>query len=144
MGAEKYESSRSQLENLAEQQLAIQQQINAESSRKDSDSGKIEEWKRDIQEIGHEMVAVINEMVEDIIGGSAADIAEQLGDAFFDAFREGEDAAKAWKDTVDDIVSDIVKRMLVTELLENPSDSCSTGIRQSGSAMTARSRALMP
>lgn len=118
--AEKYESSRSQLENLAEQQLAIQQQINAESSKKDSDSGKIEEWKRDIQEIGHEMVAVINEMVEDIIGGSAADIAEQLGDAFFDAFREGEDAAKAWKDTVDDIVSDIVKRMLVTELLEKP------------------------
>lgn len=120
LGAEKYESSRSQLENLAEQQLAIQQQINAESSKKDSDSGKIEEWKRDIQEIGHEMVAVINEMVEDIIGGSAADIAEQLGDAFFDAFREGEDAAKAWKDTVDDIVSDIVKRMLVTELLEKP------------------------
>lgn len=120
LGAEKYESSRSQLENLAEQQLAIQQQINAESSKKDSDSGKIEEWKRDIQEIGHEMVAVINEMVEDIIGGSAADIAEQLGDAFFDAFREGEDAAKAWKDTVDDIVSDIIKRMLVTELLEKP------------------------
>lgn len=120
LGAEKYESSRSQLENLAEQKLAILQQINAESSKKDSDSGKIEEWKRDIQEIGHEMVAVINEMVEDIIGGSAADIAEQLGDAFFDAFREGEDAAKAWKDTVDDIVSDIVKRMLVTELLEKP------------------------
>lgn len=120
LGAEKYESSRSQLENLAEQQLAIQQQINAESSKKDSDSGKIEEWKRDIQEIGQEMVAVINEMVEDIIGGSAADIAEQLGDAFFDAFREGEDAAKAWKETVDDIVSDIVKRMLVTELLEKP------------------------
>lgn len=120
LGAEKYESSRSQLENLAEQQLAIQQQINAESSKKDSDSGKIEEWKREIQEIGHEMVAVINEMVEDIIGGSAADIAEQLGNAFFDAFREGEDAAKAWKDTVDDIVSDIVKRMLVTELLEKP------------------------
>ena len=120
LGAEKYESSRSQLENLAEQQLAIHQQINAESSKKDSDSGKIEEWKREIQEIGHEMVAVINEMVEDIIGGSAADIAEQLGNAFFDAFREGEDAAKAWKDTVDDIVSDIVKRMLVTELLEKP------------------------
>lgn len=120
LGAEKYESGRSQLENLAEQQLAIQQQINAESSKKDSDSGKIEEWKREIQEIGQEMVAVINEMVEDIIGGSAADIAEQLGNAFFDAFREGEDAAKAWKDTVDDIVSDIVKRMLVTELLEKP------------------------
>lgn len=120
LGAERYESSRKQLENLAEQQLAIQQQINAESKKKKSDNSKIEDWKHEIQEIGQEMVTVINEMVEDIIGGSSADIAEQLGDAFFDAFREGEDAAKAWKDTVDDIVSDIVKRMLVTELLEKP------------------------
>lgn len=120
LGADKYASSRSQLENLAEQQLLLQKQINAEADKKDSDNGKIQEWQRDIQELGEEMVAVINEMVEDIIGGSASDIAEQLGDAFFEAFRNGEDAAKAWKDTVDDIVSDIVKRMLVTELLEKP------------------------
>lgn len=120
LGYKRYESSRKQLENLAEQQLAIQQQINAESKKKKSDSGKIEEWKQDIQEIGQEMVTVINEMVEDIIGGSADDIAEQLGDAFFDAFREGEDAAKAWKETVDDIVSDIIKRMLTQKFLEEP------------------------
>ena len=120
LGAEKYKSSRSQLKNLAEQQLLIQKQINEEQSKKKTDHGKIEEWQRQIQEVGHEMVAVINEMMEDIIGGSATDIAEQLGNAFFDAFREGEDAAKAWKDTVDDIVSDIVKRMLVTEFLEKP------------------------
>ena len=120
LGADKYASSRSQLENLAEQQLLLQKQINAEAGKKDSDNGKIQEWKREIQELGEEMVTIINEMVEDIIGGSAADIAEQLGDAFFEAFRNGEDAAKAWKDTVDDIVSDIVKRMLITELLEKP------------------------
>lgn len=120
LGADKYESSRSQLKNLAEQQILLQRQINAEADKKDSDNGKIQELQRQIQELGEEMVAVINEMVEDIIGGSATDIAEQLGDAFFEAFRQGEDAAKAWKDTVDDIVSDIVKRMLVTELLEKP------------------------
>lgn len=120
LGADKYASSRSQLENLAEQQLVLQKQINAEADKKDSDNGKIQELKREIQELGEEMVTIINEMVEDIIGGSASDIAEQLGDAFFEAFRNGEDAAKAWKDTVDDIVSDIVKRMLVTELLEKP------------------------
>lgn len=120
LGADKYTSSRKQLENLAEQQLLLQKQINAENDKKKTDHGKIKEWEREIQELGEEMVTIINEMVEDIIGGTSQDIAEQLGDAFFEAFRNGEDAAKAWKDTVDDIVSDIVKRMLVTELLEKP------------------------
>ena len=83
LGAEKYESSRDQLENIAKQQLLIQQQINAENDKKDTDHGKIEEWERQIEELGQQAVAVINDMVEEIIGGSAADIASELGDAFF-------------------------------------------------------------
>lgn len=120
LGSEKYEESRKQLENLAEQQILLQKQINEEDSKKDTDHGKIEEWQRQMQENAQEMVNIINEMVEDIIGYSAEDIAKELGDAFVDAFKEGEDAAQAWKDKVDDIVSDIIKRMMIQELLEKP------------------------
>ena len=120
LGAEKYESSKDQLENIAKQQLLIQQQINAENDKKDTDHGKIEEWERQIEELGQQAVAVINEMVEDIIGGSAADIASELGDAFFDAFQDGEDYAEAWGDKVKDIVADVIKRMLVSKYLEEP------------------------
>lgn len=120
LGAEKYESSRDQLENIAEQQLLIQQQINAENDKKDTDHGKIEEWERQIEELGQQAVAVINDMVEEIIGGSAADIASELGDAFFDAFQDGEDYAEAWGDKVKDIVADVIKRMLVSKYLEEP------------------------
>lgn len=119
-GAEKYESSRDQLENIAKQQLLIQQQINAENDKKDTDHGKIEEWERQIEELGQQAVAVINDMVEEIIGGSAADIASELGDAFFDAFQDGEDYAEAWGDKVKDIVGDVIKRMLVSKYLEEP------------------------
>lgn len=120
LGAEKYESSRDQLENIAKQQLLIQQQINAENDKKDTDHGKIEEWERKIEELGQQAVAVINDMVEEIIGGSAADIASELGDAFFDAFQDGEDYAEAWGDKVKDIVGDVIKRMLVSKYLEEP------------------------
>ena len=120
LGAEKYESSRDQLENIAKQQLLIQQQINAENDKKDTDHGKIEEWERQIEELGQQAVAVINDMVEEIIGGSAADIASELGDAFFDAFQDGEDYAEAWGDKVKDIVGDVIKRMLVSKYLEEP------------------------
>ena len=82
---------------------------------------KIElEYEKKIAELGQEAVNIINEIVEDIIGGSAADIAEELGDAFVEAFQNGEDAAEAWGNKVKDIVADVIKRMLVSKYLEEP------------------------
>ena len=118
IGAERYDNAREQLENLAEQQLLIRQQIQAEEDKKDTDHGKIEDWKRQIQEIGYEMSQIIATMMEDIIGGSAADISGQLSDAFFDAAANGEDALQGWADKAKDIVADVIKRMLVQKNLE--------------------------
>lgn len=120
LGSMKYDEARGQLENLAEQQILLQNQINAENDKKDSDSGQIAEWQRQIQENAEEMATIINEMLEDIIGYTAEDLASELGNAFFDAFKEGEDAAEAWGEKVNDIVADILKRMMIQELLEKP------------------------
>ncbi|WP_346701163.1 tape measure protein [uncultured Alistipes sp.] len=118
LGGADYDSAKDQLKNIAEQQLLIQEQINAEQSKKDTDQGKIDEWEQKIQELGEQAVTIINEMVEDIIGGSAADIADELGSAFIEAFQNGEDAAEAWGEKVNEIVADIMKRMLVKQLEE--------------------------
>lgn len=120
LGGEKYASAKEQLENIAQQQILIQEQIEAEQSKKKSDGGQIEEWQRQIEELGQEAVQIINDMVEDIIGGSSSEIASELGDAFFDAFQAGEDYAEAWGDKVNEIVADVMKRMLVSKFLEEP------------------------
>ena len=120
LGYAKYDEAKEQLKNLVEQQLLLQEQIRNENNKKDTDHGKIVDWERQIQELGAEAGAIINELVESIIGGSSTDIANELGDAFIDAFRAGEDAAEAWGEKVDDIVANIVKQMLVQKLLEEP------------------------
>lgn len=120
LGSARFSEAKEQLHNLAEQQLLIQGQINKEEDKKKTDRGKIENWKRQIEELGNEAVEVINQLVEDIIGGSAAEIASELGNAFFDAFAAGEDAAEAWGDKVDEIVANIVRQMLVSKFLEEP------------------------
>lgn len=120
LGGEKYSNAQEQLKNLAQQQLLIQEQIRNEEDKKDTDHGKIDEWNRKIEELGSQAVAIINDMVEDIIGGSSSDIAKELGDAFFEAFQAGEDYAEAWGDKVKDIVADVMKRMLVSKFLEEP------------------------
>lgn len=118
LGENKFSDTRDKLNNLAEQQLLLQKQINAENDKKKTDKSKIKEWERQIQELGEEAAEVINEVVETIIGGTAEDIAKELGDAFIDAFLEGEDAAKAWGEKVDEIVADIMKQMLVSKFVE--------------------------
>lgn len=120
LGGEKYSNAQEHLRNLAQQQLLIQEQIRNEEDKKKTDHGKIEEWERQIEELGQQAVAVINDMVEDIIGGSSSDIAQELGNAFFEAFQAGEDYAEAWGDKVKDIVADVMKRMLVSKFLEEP------------------------
>lgn len=118
LGGNKFSDTRDKLNNLAEQQLLLQKQINAENDKKKTDKSKIKEWERQIQELGEEAAEVINEVVETIIGGTAEDIAKELGDAFIEAFLEGEDAAKAWGEKVDEIVADIMKQMLVSKFVE--------------------------
>lgn len=118
LGGKRYEEAHSQLENLAEQQLLIQQQINEENSKKKTDSGKVQDYKNKIAEIAEEMASIINDLVEDIIGGSADDIADQLGSAFTEACKQGEDAMEAYRTKVNEIVGDIIRRMMIQKYLE--------------------------
>lgn len=120
LGSAKYDDAKNQLQNIAQQQLLIQDQIRTEESKKKTDNGKIAEWEQQIQELGEQAVTIINEMVEDIIGGTSTEIANELADAFFDAFEAGEDAAEAWGEKVNEIVADVLKRMLVSKFLEEP------------------------
>lgn len=118
LGENHYSDYYEQLKNISEQQILIQEQIDKEKSKKHSDSGQISEWERKIEELGAQAKAIIDDMMEDIIGNSAENIAEELSDAFFEAFENGEDAAEAWGDKVKEITSDIVKKMLVQQMLE--------------------------
>lgn len=120
LGSKRYSEASSQLQNIAMQQHLIAEQMSQEMTKKDVDTAKLLEWKQKIAELGQQAVSLINEMVEDIIGDSSSGIAQELGDAFVEAFQAGEDAAKAWHDKVNDIVADILKRMLVQKYLEEP------------------------
>ena len=120
LGGAKYDNAKEQLNSIAKQQLLLQEEANLEASKKKSDQGKVEDLERQIQELGEKAVTIINEMVEEIIGGTSSEIANELADAFFEAFEAGEDAAEAWGAKVNEIVADVLKRMLVSKFLEEP------------------------
>ena len=85
LGEKRFDDAKNQLANIAQQQLLIQEQIRNEDAKKKTDHGKIADWERQIIELGEEANKIINDIVEEIMGGSAADLASELGDAFIEA-----------------------------------------------------------
>ena len=120
LGAERYTSARKQLENLAEQQTLVYKQLNEEEAKKKTDKNKVADYEKQIAELAQQMADIINDALEEIIGNTAADLASELGDAFFDACASGEDALEAWHAKAQDVVRDITKRMLISKFLEEP------------------------
>lgn len=118
LGEEKFKSARGQLENMAQQQRELMIQRQGEESKKESDDAAIELYNQQIIQLGEKMAKVLSQMTEEIIGGSAVQISKKLGDAFVDAFQQGGNAAQAWKDKVDELVADIVQRMMIQKVLE--------------------------
>lgn len=120
LGEDRWKSAQDQIKNLANQQYLIYKQIGIEQNKKHPEDDTIQEWKNQISELSQQMSSVMNDMLEDIIGGSSRDIATQLGDAFIEACKSGEDAMKAWGDKANEIVQNVLKQMIIAELLEKP------------------------
>lgn len=121
MTEEKYKNVGKDLENIAQQQMLLvrqNQQLQNVDKDESVDWSAIQANKEKIEELQLQAAQLMNDYVDEIVGGSAQEIATKLGDAFWEAAKEGKDAMKELKGEVDDIVGDIVKRMLIANLLE--------------------------
>ena len=118
LGADRFNDGKAKLENLAKQQLLIQQQIEEESRKKKPDSRKIEEYRNKLKETSDQMAEAVNTPLERIIGSSAENLASTLGNAFFEAAKAGENAMEGWHKKTNEIVGDILRRMLISQYLE--------------------------
>lgn len=120
-GMDRYKNVRGELDAMSREIMARNQQMQNEANKgKKRDNAQIEKWGQENREAAQKMAELMRGAMEDIVGGSAADLASQLGDSLVDAFRAGEDAAEAWGRKVDDIVANMMKRMLIKQLLEKP------------------------
>lgn len=120
-GTDRYKNVRGELDAMSREMLARNKQMQDEANKgKKRDNAQIEKWQQANKETAQKMAELMRGVMEDIVGGSAGDLASQLGDSLVDAFRAGEDAAEAWGRKVDDIVANMMKRMLIKQLLEKP------------------------
>jgi tape measure domain-containing protein len=117
---DKFKLQKESIENLKKQQLEYPKMIEAERGRKKADDGKIKEYEQAIRDSANAIEDTINKMREDILGMDVSSAAKDLGSAIIDAFTAGEDAAAAWGKKVDAIVGDVIRKMLIQKLIEQP------------------------
>lgn len=120
LGEEVYRNQNALIANLRKQQGELQGMIADEYSKKHTDSGKIEEWQEQYNELGRQIKDVIEEITQSITQTNAKDLAGNLADALVEAFEGGEDAAKAFGEVADDVIKKAVINALKLQLLEKP------------------------
>lgn len=116
---ERLDEVTSQQESNLKEQLQIQKDIlAAEQKKKDPDREKVEEYKQTIKELEYEIRYYSETLASELYSIDLKGWASQIGDALVEAWLKGEDAAKAYKDTVADIMRDVVKKMVMQQYIE--------------------------
>ena len=120
LGETVYQNQTAMIENLRQQQNEINGMISDEQSKKDTDWGRIDEWKEQYAEIGRQIEDIIAEITQSITQTSSPELADQLADALVEAFENGESAAESFGEVANDVIKNAVKNALALQFLEEP------------------------
>lgn len=118
LGAVTQSRSKEMIANLQKQQEEVQKQMKAEQDKKDSDASKIEDYKQQYIELGEQIKYFYEDLASEQFGIDLKGWSDQISEALVNAFANGEDAAKAFDDTVADIMRNVIKEMISLNVIK--------------------------
>ncbi len=122
LGGEVYKNQQAAIRNMKEQQEHLRASWEAEISKKDTDWGRVDEFKAQYAELERQIADMYDEIANDILQTNAKDFASQLADSLTTAFKSGEDAAKAFEQTVNQVLQNAIVNQLKKNFLEKQLD----------------------
>lgn len=122
LGGEVYKNQQAAIRNMEEQQEHLRQSWEAEISKKKTDWGRVDEFKAQYAELERQIADMYDEIANDILQTNAKDFASQLADSLTTAFKAGEDAAKAFEETVNQVLQNAIVNQLKRNFLEKQLD----------------------
>ena len=118
LGTVTQSQSKEMIANLQKQQKEVQKQMKAEQDKKDSDASKIEDYKQQYIELGEQIKYFYEDLAGEQFGIDLKGWSDQISEALVNAFANGEDAAKAFDDTVADIMRNVIKEMISLNVIK--------------------------
>ena len=123
LGGDVYKGQQEAIRNMKEQQEHLKASWEAEERKKKTDHGRVEDFKEQYEELGRQIDDIFDEISQDITQSNAKDFATELGDALVDAFAKGEDASKAFEQTVNNVLKNAIVNQLKKTFLEKQLDN---------------------
>lgn len=118
LGGEVYKNQQAAIRNMKEQQEHLRQSWEAEISKKKTDWGRVDEFKAQYAELERQIADMYDEISNDLLQTNAKDFATQLADNLATAFKAGEDSAKAFEETVNQVLQNLIVNQLKKKFLE--------------------------
>lgn len=111
---------------LVSQRAEIEGQLRNEEGKKKSDAGKIQDYKNQLAELNEQIAYFVEDLTKDLYGIDFQDWASQISDALTEAFANGEDAAQAFDNVVNNIMrsvaNNILKYLVIQPMFEKLQD----------------------
>lgn len=115
-GVDKYDVQTEQITNLQRQKQQYDLLLALENEKKNGDSAKAQEYADAAVETQRKIDDIMNNIQADVMG-TADQLATTLTDPLVNAFRNGENAARAWRDAVKSYIGDVLKEILMTKVV---------------------------
>ena len=96
----------------------LQDQLDNLMAENKQDQNRIEETRQKLWDVKQDLAYFVEDLAKELWGIDLKGWADRLGDALMNAFANGENAAKAFDDTVRSIMQDVVNETLKVGLIE--------------------------
>ena len=104
--------------NLIDQRKDYMASLDKEESKKKKSQSDIDETKEKIAELDDQIRHFTQDLAKELFDIDIKGWADQLSDALASAFENGEDMAKAYRDTVTNILQQVMNKMMQMSILE--------------------------
>ncbi len=118
LGAISSSQAKQQAENLEQQKKELESQRQNEIDKKKTDWNTVADYENQINEIKDQIRYFYEDLAGEQFGIKIKDWAKNISDALVDAWSKGEDAAKAFDDTVANIMRNVFKNVLQLQYVE--------------------------
>lgn len=118
LGGEVYKNQQAAIRNMQQQQAHLYGMISDERSKKHTDDGKIREYQEQIAELDRSIQDMLDEIANDLVQTNAKDFSSSLAENLVGAFEKGESAAKAFEETVNEVLKNAIVNQLKKKFLE--------------------------
>lgn len=107
-----------ELKLLQEQREKIMEMYDLEDKKKKTSKEELENYRQQISELDEQIRYFTEDLANELWGIDLKGWADQIGDALMTAFENGTSAASAFRDSVQDIMRDVVKNMLSVGIIQ--------------------------